>query len=197
VLEKLTKVCVSKGVCLSNGAHCVSDSYALSYWRGLCKTLLVLFTLDSIGERGRLLLQDRMILFYVWISIRCYIKSISPTGIQIESMLGHKPVMRQTLKVWTLSGIEGSANNSSFWMKPNPDPVTFHTGQLVVCCSAYHCKLGWCGVLVPITFVDRVYGTSRLGDTEIVQYLKGLFWLFFTTSIFLWWKFTHCKNGLY
>ncbi|CAK9208523.1 unnamed protein product [Sphagnum jensenii] len=34
---------------------------------------------------------------------------------------------------------------------------------------------------VPITFVDRVYGTSKLGGTEIVQYLKGLLWLFFTT----------------
>lgn len=34
---------------------------------------------------------------------------------------------------------------------------------------------------VPITFVDRVYGTSKLGGAEIVQYLKGLFWLFFTT----------------
>jgi len=34
---------------------------------------------------------------------------------------------------------------------------------------------------VPITFVDRVYGTSKLGGTEIVQYLKGLLWLFLTT----------------
>lgn len=34
---------------------------------------------------------------------------------------------------------------------------------------------------VPITFVDRVYGTSKLGGAEIVQYLKGLIWLFFTT----------------
>lgn len=34
---------------------------------------------------------------------------------------------------------------------------------------------------VPITFVDRVYGISKLGGTEIVQYLKGLFWLFLTT----------------
>ena len=27
---------------------------------------------------------------------------------------------------------------------------------------------------VPITFVDRVYGESKLGGMEIVQYLKGL-----------------------
>lgn len=31
---------------------------------------------------------------------------------------------------------------------------------------------------VPITFVDRVYGESKLGADEIVQYLKGL-WLLF------------------
>jgi len=31
---------------------------------------------------------------------------------------------------------------------------------------------------VPITFVDRVYGESKLGGMEIVQYLKGLFSLF-------------------
>ena len=27
---------------------------------------------------------------------------------------------------------------------------------------------------VPITFVDRVYGESKLGEGEIVGYLKGL-----------------------
>jgi len=32
---------------------------------------------------------------------------------------------------------------------------------------------------VPITFVDRVYGQSKLGGNEIVQYLKGLVTLFF------------------
>ncbi len=31
---------------------------------------------------------------------------------------------------------------------------------------------------VPITFVDRVYGESKLGASEIVGYLKGLFQLF-------------------
>ncbi|URE02236.1 dolichol-phosphate mannosyltransferase [Musa troglodytarum] len=30
---------------------------------------------------------------------------------------------------------------------------------------------------VPITFVDRVYGSSKLGGSEIVEYLKGLFYL--------------------
>ncbi|MCL7034887.1 hypothetical protein MKW94_004848, partial [Papaver nudicaule] len=30
---------------------------------------------------------------------------------------------------------------------------------------------------VPITFVDRVYGSSKLGGSEIVEYLKGLVYL--------------------
>lgn len=34
---------------------------------------------------------------------------------------------------------------------------------------------------VPISFVDRVYGESKLGGGEIVQYLKGLLYLFATT----------------
>lgn len=33
---------------------------------------------------------------------------------------------------------------------------------------------------VPITFVDRVYGESKLGKSEIVGYLRGL-WTLFTT----------------
>ena len=33
---------------------------------------------------------------------------------------------------------------------------------------------------VPIIFIDRIYGESKLGGTEIVQYLLGLFWLFIT-----------------
>jgi len=32
----------------------------------------------------------------------------------------------------------------------------------------------------PITFVDRVYGESKLGGEEIVEYLKGLLWLWWT-----------------
>jgi dolichol-phosphate mannosyltransferase len=34
---------------------------------------------------------------------------------------------------------------------------------------------------VPITFVDRIYGESKLGANEIVLYAKGLLTLFFTT----------------
>jgi dolichol-phosphate mannosyltransferase len=34
---------------------------------------------------------------------------------------------------------------------------------------------------VPIVFVDRVFGTSKLGGAEIAMYLKGLVTLFFTT----------------
>jgi dolichol-phosphate mannosyltransferase len=34
---------------------------------------------------------------------------------------------------------------------------------------------------IPITFVDRIYGESKLGAGEIVAYLKGLLQLFFTT----------------
>jgi dolichol-phosphate mannosyltransferase len=34
---------------------------------------------------------------------------------------------------------------------------------------------------VPIVFVDRVFGESKLGGAEIVSYIKGLLWLFFTT----------------
>ena len=35
---------------------------------------------------------------------------------------------------------------------------------------------------VPIVFIDRIYGSSKLGGSEIVQYLKGLVWLFLTTT---------------
>ena len=31
---------------------------------------------------------------------------------------------------------------------------------------------------VPITFVDRIYGTSKMGGSEFVQYLQGLWALF-------------------
>jgi len=34
---------------------------------------------------------------------------------------------------------------------------------------------------VPITFVDRVYGESKLGGNEIVAFAKGLLYLFATT----------------
>jgi len=35
--------------------------------------------------------------------------------------------------------------------------------------------MGYTVAEVPITFVDRVYGESKLGGDEIVQYVKGVF----------------------
>lgn len=34
---------------------------------------------------------------------------------------------------------------------------------------------------VPISFVDRVYGESKLGGSEIFQFVHGLLYLFATT----------------
>ena len=34
---------------------------------------------------------------------------------------------------------------------------------------------------VPIIFVDRLYGSSKLGGAEIWMFLKGLAWLLVTT----------------
>lgn len=42
-------------------------------------------------------------------------------------------------------------------------------------------QLGYTIGEVPITFVDRVYGESKLGGTEIVQFAKALLYLFATT----------------
>jgi dolichol-phosphate mannosyltransferase len=42
-------------------------------------------------------------------------------------------------------------------------------------------KAGFSIAEVPITFVDRIYGESKLGPREIIMYLQGLFTLFFTT----------------
>jgi dolichol-phosphate mannosyltransferase len=39
-------------------------------------------------------------------------------------------------------------------------------------------ELGFTIEEVPITFVDRVFGESKLGTDEIVGYLKGLWGLF-------------------
>jgi len=39
--------------------------------------------------------------------------------------------------------------------------------------------LGYSIAEVPITFVDRIYGSSKIGTGEIVQYLQGLVKLFF------------------
>ena len=35
-------------------------------------------------------------------------------------------------------------------------------------------SLGYTVGEVPITFVDRIYGESKLGGSEIVQYAKGV-----------------------
>lgn len=42
-------------------------------------------------------------------------------------------------------------------------------------------KAGFKFAEVPITFVDRLYGESKLGGKEIVLYIKGLLTLFFST----------------
>jgi len=42
-------------------------------------------------------------------------------------------------------------------------------------------RLGYSISEVPIVFVDRVFGASKLGGAEITMYLKGLVNLFFTT----------------
>jgi dolichol-phosphate mannosyltransferase len=47
--------------------------------------------------------------------------------------------------------------------------------EVIVRCKA----LGYSVTEVPITFVDRIYGVSKLGAMEVVAYLKGLIWLFF------------------
>lgn len=39
-------------------------------------------------------------------------------------------------------------------------------------------QLGYSIAEVPITFVDRLYGESKLGGAEILAYLKGLVNLF-------------------
>lgn len=48
--------------------------------------------------------------------------------------------------------------------------------EIIVRASAMGMKIGE----VPITFVDRIYGSSKLGAMEIIQYLKGLGQLFLT-----------------
>ncbi|CAL1532354.1 unnamed protein product [Lymnaea stagnalis] len=42
-------------------------------------------------------------------------------------------------------------------------------------------QFGFSVAEVPITFVDRVYGESKLGGNEIVGFLKGILFLFATT----------------
>lgn len=47
--------------------------------------------------------------------------------------------------------------------------------EMMVRAKAMGFKVAEC----PITFVDRLYGESKLGGSEIVEYLKGVFnlWL--------------------
>lgn len=56
-------------------------------------------------------------------------------------------------------------------------PLAFPRGQTVL----PNYKHATTTVQVPIVFVDRVYGASKLGGAEMVLYLKGLVTLFFTT----------------
>jgi dolichol-phosphate mannosyltransferase len=42
-------------------------------------------------------------------------------------------------------------------------------------------KAGFSIAEVPITFVDRIYGESKLGTREIIMYIQGLLQLFFST----------------
>ena len=53
-------------------------------------------------------------------------------------------------------------------------PVLFHPAP----CDKLLLGLGIAEV--PISFVDRVFGESKLGAGEIVQYLQGLLKLFVT-----------------
>ena len=53
---------------------------------------------------------------------------------------------------------------------------TGYVFQMEMMVRAKQC--GYSVAEVPITFVDRVYGESKLGGMEIVQYLNGLYQLF-------------------
>jgi dolichol-phosphate mannosyltransferase len=44
-------------------------------------------------------------------------------------------------------------------------------------------QFGYTIAEIPITFVDRVYGESKLGGNEIIGYLKGLWVLISTVPI--------------
>eukprot|EP00792_Barthelona_sp_PAP020_P006197 TRINITY_DN2933_c4_g3_i3.p1 TRINITY_DN2933_c4_g3~~TRINITY_DN2933_c4_g3_i3.p1 ORF type:complete len:159 (+),score=52.94 TRINITY_DN2933_c4_g3_i3:325-801(+) len=43
----------------------------------------------------------------------------------------------------------------------------------------YRARINGCSIAeVPISFVDRIFGSSKMGSNEIVGYLKGVFFLF-------------------
>jgi dolichol-phosphate mannosyltransferase len=48
--------------------------------------------------------------------------------------------------------------------------------EIIVRARSMGCKIGE----VPITFVDRLYGDSKLGKDEILGFVKGLWKLFWT-----------------
>ena len=59
-----------------------------------------------------------------------------------------------------------------------------------MCCESVLLNNAHCALLqvsgvkiaeVPIVFVDRVYGQSKLGSSEFIQFLQGLLHLFLTT----------------
>ncbi|XP_050719383.1 dolichol-phosphate mannosyltransferase subunit 1-like [Eriocheir sinensis] len=49
--------------------------------------------------------------------------------------------------------------------------------EMIIRARQFHYTIGE----VPISFVDRVYGESKLGGSEIVGFIKGLLYLFATT----------------
>uniref|UniRef100_A0A1B6DY92 Dolichol-phosphate mannosyltransferase subunit 1 n=1 Tax=Clastoptera arizonana TaxID=38151 RepID=A0A1B6DY92_9HEMI len=49
--------------------------------------------------------------------------------------------------------------------------------EMIIRARQFHYSIGE----VPITFVDRVYGESKLGGSEIFQFVKALLYLFATT----------------
>jgi dolichol-phosphate mannosyltransferase len=54
----------------------------------------------------------------------------------------------------------------------------FTIAEVMLCCPLY-CFFT---LQVPISFLDRVYGESKLGGNEIVGFARGLFKLFLSSS---------------
>lgn len=70
------------------------------------------------------------------------------------------------------------SSTKNIFVLPSPSVITLLTKVFAVMVRAkaagYHVEE------LPITFVDRVYGDSKLGGEEIVQYLKSLAWLWWS-----------------
>ena len=78
-------------------------------------------------------------------------------------------------------GISGECMHSMA-ARPEADcqlPVQGYAFQMEIAVRAKN--LGLQVGEVPIVFVDRLYGQSKLGTKEIVMFLRGLLWLFVTT----------------